>query len=80
MIRTGKSVALEWTTEGTASDGTPVRYDGVIILETDSRVITRFCAYFDAGQSWTASRGGARLVARSFVNRATAGASNMQPM
>lgn len=41
--------ALEWTTEGTASDGTPVKYDGVSILETDGGQITRFCAYFDAG-------------------------------
>lgn len=49
VIRTGTNVALEWTTEGTASDGTPVRYDGVSIMETDSQVITRFCAYFHAG-------------------------------
>jgi hypothetical protein len=41
--------ALEWTTEGTAHDGTPVKYDGVSILETDGEQITRFCAYFDAG-------------------------------
>jgi ketosteroid isomerase-like protein len=44
-----KRAALEWTTEGTANDGTPVRYDGVSILETDGERITRFCAYFDAG-------------------------------
>lgn len=41
--------ALEWTTEGTASDGRPVRYDGVSILETEGGRITRFRAYFDAG-------------------------------
>jgi ketosteroid isomerase-like protein len=41
--------ALEWTTEGTSGDGTPVRYDGVSIIETDGELITRFCAYFDAG-------------------------------
>ncbi|HEX6626005.1 MAG TPA: nuclear transport factor 2 family protein [Pyrinomonadaceae bacterium] len=41
--------ALEWTTEGTASDGRPVRYDGVSILETEGERITRFRAYFDAG-------------------------------
>jgi hypothetical protein len=49
MIRSGGRVALEWTTEATTSDGTPVRCDGVSILETDGRTITRFCAYFDAG-------------------------------
>ena len=41
--------ALEWTTEGTAGDGTPVRYDGVSVLETEGGLITRFRAYFDAG-------------------------------
>ena len=40
--------ALEWTTEGTAADGSPIRYEGVSILETDGESITRFCAYFDA--------------------------------
>ena len=40
---------LEWTTEGTANDGTPVSYDGVSILEIDGEQITRFRAYFDAG-------------------------------
>lgn len=49
VFRGGRLVALEWTTEGTTSNGTPVRYDGVSILETDGRLITRFCAYFDAG-------------------------------
>jgi ketosteroid isomerase-like protein len=45
----GDRVVLEWTTEGTASDGTPVKYDGVSIIETDGEQITRFRAYFDAG-------------------------------
>ena len=45
----GTRAALEWTTEGTASDGRPVRYDGVSILETEGERITRFRAYFDAG-------------------------------
>src|ERR1043165_8017737 len=34
--------ALEWTTEGTANDGTPLQYDGVSIIETDGEKITRF--------------------------------------
>ena len=44
-----KGAVLEWTTEGTANDGTPVKYDGVSILEIDGEQITRFRAYFDAG-------------------------------
>ncbi len=43
------AAALEWTTEGTANDGTPLKYDGVSVIETDGEQITRFCAYFDAG-------------------------------
>src|SRR5688500_8209825 len=49
VFATEDRAALEWTTEGTAADGSPVSYDGVSILETDGEKITRFCAYFDAG-------------------------------
>ncbi|HEX8354530.1 MAG TPA: nuclear transport factor 2 family protein [Pyrinomonadaceae bacterium] len=42
-------VTLEWKTEGTSADGSPVSYEGVSILETDGEKITRFRAYFDAG-------------------------------
>ena len=49
VFTTETRAALEWTTEGTAHDGTPVRYDGVSILETDGGRVTRFRAYFDAG-------------------------------
>jgi ketosteroid isomerase-like protein len=49
VFAAGDRAALEWTTEGTAQDGTPVRYDGVSVIETDGGRITRFCAYFDAG-------------------------------
>ena len=41
--------ALEWTTEGTSGDGTPIQYDGVSILETEGGRVKRFRAYFDAG-------------------------------
>lgn len=49
VFATENRAALEWTTEGTSSDGSPVKYDGVSLLETDGELITRFCAYFDAG-------------------------------
>jgi ketosteroid isomerase-like protein len=49
VFATENRAALEWTTDGTAEDGTPVRYDGVSIIETDGEEIKRFCAYFDAG-------------------------------
>ncbi len=49
VFASGNRVTLEWTTEGTANDGTPVTYDGVSIIETDGERIRRFRAYFDAG-------------------------------
>jgi ketosteroid isomerase-like protein len=49
VFRSDRRVALEWTTEATTSDGKPVQYDGVSIVETNGRHITRFRAYFDAG-------------------------------
>lgn len=39
--------ALEWTTVGTAFDGSSVTYSGVTILESDGGLLTRSCAYFD---------------------------------
>jgi limonene-1,2-epoxide hydrolase len=50
VFATESGAVLEWTTEGTANDGTPINYDGVSILEIDGERITRFRAYFDAGQ------------------------------
>lgn len=41
--------ALEWATEGTANDGTPIRYEGVSVLEIEGESVKRFRAYFDAG-------------------------------
>jgi len=49
VFATEDRAALEWTTEGTAQDGTPLRYEGVSLLEMEGERITRFCAYFDAG-------------------------------
>lgn len=56
----GNHAALEWTTEGTSGDGSPLKYDGVSIIETDGERITRFCAYFDAGALGRQLKGKAR--------------------
>jgi ketosteroid isomerase-like protein len=50
IFATDERAALEWKTEGTTADGAPINYEGVSIIETDGERITRFCAYFDAGQ------------------------------
>ncbi|MGI8654238.1 MAG: nuclear transport factor 2 family protein [Pyrinomonadaceae bacterium] len=49
IIVTDNSAALEWTTEGTTNGGAPIKYEGVSVLETKEDAITRFRAYFDAG-------------------------------
>jgi hypothetical protein len=41
------SIALEWTTNATDHAGKQFCYDGVSILDTAGREITRFRAYFD---------------------------------
>jgi len=48
-IITDDRAALEWTTEGTSANGATVKYDGVSILEIEGNQITRFRAYFNAG-------------------------------
>ena len=46
VIDTEDRAALEWTTTGT-SNGDPVSYDGVSILEIEGDKVRRFMAYFD---------------------------------
>jgi ketosteroid isomerase-like protein len=46
VIVTEDGAALEWTTEST-SNGDPVSYDGVSILEFEGDKVRRFMAYFD---------------------------------
>jgi ketosteroid isomerase-like protein len=47
IIVTEDRAALEWATTGTTTDGAPVRYSGVTILEFNDGKITRSTAYFD---------------------------------
>ncbi len=49
IFATADRAAMEWRTEGTSQDGSPVNYEGVSIIEINGDRITRFCAYFDAG-------------------------------
>ena len=39
--------ALEWRSTGTSSDGSPLDYEGVSIIEWSGDRISRFSAYFD---------------------------------
>ena len=47
VIATDTQAALEWTTEGTSFNGSPLSYSGVTILEIDGGKVTRSSAYFD---------------------------------
>lgn len=45
---TGDGVAfLEWTSDGTLSDGSDFRYDGVSVLEAQGDTIDAFRTYYD---------------------------------
>ena len=47
-IESSDRAALEWQSEGTASTGAPISYEGVTILEFDDEGrVRRFYAYFD---------------------------------
>lgn len=50
IIATDNHAALEWTTDGTSTNGAPVKYDGVSILEIEGDKVSRFRAYFNAGE------------------------------
>lgn len=47
VIASDTSAALEWTTEGTSFNGSPLSYSGVTILEIEGDKVTRSSAYFD---------------------------------
>lgn len=47
VIASDSGAALEWTTEGTSFNGSPLSYSGVTILEIEGEKVTRSSAYFD---------------------------------
>lgn len=47
VIASDTGAALEWTTEGTSFNGSPLSYCGVTILEIEGEKVTRSSAYFD---------------------------------
>lgn len=51
---------LEWESRGRTSDGGPIRYGGVSVIEFDGERIRRFRSYFDAhalGEQFERSHG-----------------------
>lgn len=47
VLEEGGAAMLEWTSRGTATDGTRFEYSGVSVLEYGEGGIHRFRAYFD---------------------------------
>lgn len=41
------NAALEWTTEGTSFEGSPLAYSGVTVLEIEDGKVSRSSAYFN---------------------------------
>lgn len=47
-IETDDQCALEWTSEATLTNGRPISYRGVTVLDLDSEKITRLRTYYDS--------------------------------
>jgi hypothetical protein len=62
VFEADEGAVLEWESEGRLSDGTPVSYRGVSVLETDGRHVQRFRTYFDSSVFLPA---GAKQAART---------------
>ncbi len=47
-VEGSEQVALEWTSEGTLTDGRPISYRGVTVLDLDGEKIDRLRTYYDS--------------------------------
>ena len=48
-------VALEWTSDATLTDGRPLQYRGVTIVDLDGDEISKLRTYYDSAQFTTSS-------------------------
>ncbi len=46
----GDRFALEWTSDATLSDGRPIQYRGVTVIDLDGDTITKLSTYYDSAQ------------------------------
>lgn len=58
IIEAQDRAALEWVTEGMASTGERISYEGTSVLEFDGEKVKRFYAYFDPHRLGMALTGG----------------------
>ena len=55
VVEGGDRVALEWTSDATLTDGRPLQYRGVTIVDLDGDKIIKLRTYYDSAQFTTAS-------------------------
>jgi ketosteroid isomerase-like protein len=50
VVEGGDRFALEWTSDATLSDGRPIQYRGVTVIDLDGDKVTRLRTYYDSAQ------------------------------
>ncbi len=50
VVEGGDRFALEWTSDATLSDGRPIQYRGVTVIDLDGDTITKLSTYYDSAQ------------------------------
>jgi ketosteroid isomerase-like protein len=50
VVESGDRAALEWTSDATLSDGRPITYRGVTVIDLDGDKISRLRTYYDSAQ------------------------------
>ena len=50
VVEGGGRVALEWTSDATLTDGRPLQYRGVTVLDLDGDKISNLRTYYDSAQ------------------------------
>jgi len=55
VVEGSDRVALEWTSDATLTDGRPLQYRGVTIVDLDGDKIIKLRTYYDSAQFTTAS-------------------------
>ncbi len=50
VVEGGDRFALEWTSDATLTDGRPIQYRGVTVIDLDGDTITKLSTYYDSAQ------------------------------
>ena len=50
VVEGGDRAALEWTSDGTLTDGRPLQYRGVTVVDFSGDTITKLSTYYDSAQ------------------------------